>query len=415
MAATVKRLFTEYAISYSTSFFGFLIIMLTARMLGAEQFAWVAAGVAFGGFFIPLTTLGSDLTFVRDAVAARDRDAVWQMAVTTFGMRVTVAAAISVLLFLFAPFYAHSLENGLATALLATWAGMQGLYAMSWFDYLGKTRQQNIIVLMERIGSLTVILCMFALPHYLHRAIVAGLILSLARLLSVIGQVSSWNAVIDGRKWVIPLRLPRGNPGINLRVTAASVAAAAMIYGNQLFLGGSKIELASYGLCFQIVGLILIFQNQTNRLVSRKIAETCRRGDRIIHSTVKYALFMAGGSAALALVGLALMEMLPALLADPRYEAAKKFAPMLCVWVVVAGAANSVVQHLLSCNRESFYLGTSIASGISTLALGALFIPQYGGLAVAAILIGGQTAMMAVNFCKIIAIAGHRAARIGPA
>jgi O-antigen/teichoic acid export membrane protein len=194
-----------------------------------------------------------------------------------------------------------------------------------------------------------------------------------------------------------------------MRVTAASVSSALMIYGNQLFLRGNKVELASDGLCFQIVGLILIFQNQTNRLVSRNIAETCKHKGLIIRSTVKNALFMAGGSAILALIALALMETLPGLLADPRYEAARKFIPMLCVWVIIAGAANSVVQHVLSCNEESFYLGSSIVSGICAFTLGVIFVPRYGGVAVVTILVALQFLMMVANFCKIVAIANaHR-------
>jgi len=82
---------------------------------------------------------------------------------------------------------------------------------------------------------------------------------------------------------------------------------------------------------------------------------------------------------------------------------------MLCVWVVVAGVANSVVQHVLSCHAETFYLCASVTAGVCAIILGLVLVPVYGGVAVVTIMVGMHLLLTGANLCKLLAISKGRA------
>ena len=65
----MKRLLANLSLTYTGSIFGFLVNIISAKMLGASEYSWVAFGMAVSGFAIPLLNLGNERTFVRDAVA----------------------------------------------------------------------------------------------------------------------------------------------------------------------------------------------------------------------------------------------------------------------------------------------------------------------------------------------------------
>lgn len=403
--ALAKRLFHDYGVNYSSSLLGFVIVMMAARILGADQFAWLAAGLAFGGFVIPLTTLGSEFMFVRDAVNASDAAIVEQMAIRSFGMRLTALLVIGGLLLVFTPIYARSLLNSIAITLISLWAGMQGLYPASWYDYLNKTRLQNAIVFGERVGSVALVCGVWLLPESLHLTVTLGLALFLARALSIAVQVKVWLHLAEIRHFPLRLKLPRNSDGINLKVTAASVSNAMLVYGNQLFLRGNKIELAAYGLAFQILGLIFIFQGQAQRLLSRRVVEDCKHRETARKSLRKGILLIGGGSMLLAVAAWILIDFLPLFLADPKYKAMSQFTPLLCAWVIVAGVGVAVAQHLMALGQESFYLASAIGGGAIAFGLGATLIPHFGGIAVIGILLGVHMLIIIANMAKIRAVA----------
>jgi O-antigen/teichoic acid export membrane protein len=406
---TFRKAAVDYGVSYASSLLGFLITLLVARILGAEEFAWVAAGNALGGFIAPLTMMGSELAFARDAVTLSERSAVQAMIENTFNMRVTVMLGVFVLLAIGAPFFTPTLSDSIATVLLASWAGMQGLSTAAWFDNVGLTTLHNRIVLGERIVAIALIFGMLLLPVQAHTALLAGTTLFLTRALFVVVQVRRWIAVSTGAAFRVRLKIPQRHVGNNLRVTAAALSTGLFLYGNQLLLGNDRIELASYGVAFQVMGAIFVFQGQSARMLSRNIAETCNHGAGIARSLMRDVLLVACVSALLSAAAFVLIQVLPGLLSDPKYEAATRVAPLLCAWVVIAGAAMVIVRYLVALHEESFYLALTVTCGIGAVILGWLIVPTYGGRAVAAILIVVHMSIVCAGLFRILRLsAGPR-------
>jgi len=411
MLSKARKLLQHFAISYLASFLGFLVILISARILGAEQFAWVAAGVAAGGFAIPLTSLGSDLTFVRDAAAAPDDTALEKIVLTNLNTRVTMVLIVAAILSLGSFLYAGSIINGIGIATVAIWAALQGLNPSAWYDYLRKTQLQNIIVLFERISSTVLVGLLWLMPDTFHIAACLGVILLLTRIGSIATQIGIWWKLFGGKWFRVRLLLPRRKHGNTFQITIAQTANGLMIYGNQLLLRGDKIELAAYGLTFQIMGLIFIFQAQAQRLLSRKMVEACQDPRQILSSVARSTLLIAGGSAILAVAACVLIKFLPLLLGDSKYEAMSKFSLLFSIWVVIAGAGISVAQHMITLHQDLFYLVTAVGGGIIAICLGIIFIPEYGGVAVIGILIATHLSVITLNFIRLLTITRKKIAK----
>jgi O-antigen/teichoic acid export membrane protein len=408
----MKKILSNLTISYLSSFLGFLILMLSARMLGAEQFAWVAIGIAVGGFAMPLINLGSERTFVRDALAIDDALAVEQMIIKSFGMCVTITLIITLIIGIGSFVYANDVIDAIAIGTFSLWAALQGLYPSAWFDFLLETKKQNLIVLGERVTGLVFIAGgAVLLHHYFQIRAVAGLpailgsILLAIRIVSITTQVKTWWYKFGKTRFKWHLSFPRRNVGgINFRVTMAVFFNALLTYGNQLVLGagGNKTELAAYGLAFQIISLIFLFQAIALRLVNRKIANVCILRQGILYSVITNGLFLGGGSAVLAGGAFIITKYLPLILADNRFEIMSQFIPLLCIWAVVVGFGQCISQHLLTLKQESFYLVITIFGGITALCLGLLYVPLYGGLAVALILLSVHGFSIMMSFLRLM-------------
>ncbi|MFK5892769.1 MAG: oligosaccharide flippase family protein [Pseudomonadota bacterium] len=399
------KFISNLIISYSSSFIGFVIILLSARLIGAEQFSWIAVGLAIGGFIIPLISLGSEQTFVRDAVIANNSDTVEQIVISSFCTRVTVALLVSLLLFLGSLGYTDSLLDCVAVISLSLWVGLQGLYPSSWFDYQHATRRQNIIVLVERTVSLSFVLGIYILPLSFRTAALIGVLLLTTRLLSIVIQVSIWWSAYAKHPFQMRLLFPiRKMPGINFRVTFTLVSNAILIYGNQLILGRSagSVDLSSYSLAFQVICLIFLYQALVIRLLSRQIADVCASKAKILRTAFSYAILAAGGSIILGLIAIEIVRYLPLFLADDRFKLMSQFMPLLYVWVVIVGAGQVISRFLLVLHQETFYLASSIVSGLFALPLGLLLIPSYGGIAVAAILLTVTGVVVILNTSRLI-------------
>ena len=145
-----------------------------------------------------------------------------------------------------------------------------------------------------------------------------------------------------------------------------------------------------------------MFQGTALRLVNRKIANACVRGERILFSTITNGLFLSGGSAILAGGALMITKYLPLILDDGRFEMMSEFIPILCIWAVIVGFGQSVSQHLLALKQETFYLLSGVLSGITALTLGLLYIPIYGGVAIAIILLAVHGGSIMVNILRLI-------------
>ncbi len=288
---------------------------------------------------------------------------------------------------------------------ISLWASLLGLYPSSWYDYVHKTRNQNILVLSERIASLVLLLILFFMPVYMHLAFVVGIALLLVRMISISMQVNVWWRLYAEShfKWCLTFRGNRLG-GVNLPVTTALFFNAIATYGNQLILGNyqGKTELAAYGLVFQIMSLIFIFQGLWIRLMSRHIAETCKSKTGILRSIFKNSMMLALGSAVLAMAVWVGIKYLHLLLDDPRYVLMNKFSTILCIWVVVVGAGQAITQHSFALHQESLYLSLAIIGGLMALFLGITFVPQYGGEAVASILLGVNSLIILAELIRIL-------------
>lgn len=399
----VNNLLSNIVVSYASSIFGFLISVLSARMLGAEQFAWMAFGLAVAGFAIPVLNLGNERTFVRDAVAMRHAEDVENMINISFGIRMMLTLIFSVLLAVASLLYTSNVIEAVAMFSISLWASLLGLYPSSWYDYLHETKKQNILVLMERIASLGLVVALFFLPKYLHLAFVIGIVLLCVRVSSIAIQVKVWWRMFGADRFKLRLSLTRYNVGgVNYHVTVALVFNAIATYGNQLILSHyNKVEVASYGFVFQIMSLILIFQGLGVRLMSRQVAETCKLKIGIFRSIFKHATLLVLGSSILAFAAWVGIKFLPRLLADSRYELMNRFSLLLCVWVVVVAVGQVVTQHSLALHQESLYLKLAISGGVIAFLLGVVFVPAHGGVAVASILLGVNSLMILTELARV--------------
>ncbi len=403
----MKKLISNLFVNYSTSLVGFLITILCARLLGATEYSWMIFGLAVAGFLIPIINLGNEGTFVRDAVAAGNATDVERMINTSFGIRVMLTLILSGLLAIASVLYTDNYFDAVAMFSLSLWASLLGLYSSSWYDYLHATRLQNILVLIERIMSLSLLVVLYFMPKYLHLAFVVGMVLLFVRVFSISMQVKIWWKLfgVGHFKWYLTLTR-KGIGGVNLHVATALFFNSLATYGNQLVLSNyhEKAQLASYGLVFQIMSLIFIFQNLGIRLMSRKVAEICKLKIGIIRSILKNIMMISLGSAVLSLAVWVGIRYLHIFLSDPKFESMSKYSTTLCIWVVVSGAGQVITLHNLALHQESFYLWLAIIGGILALSLGVTLVPIYGAEAVGNILLGVSGALISAEFARVIFI-----------
>lgn len=368
--------------------------------MGAENFSSVALGLAIGGFIVPLFNLGSDRTFVRDAVARSQADLIDEMVLANLSPRLFMVIPIMVILVSLTLLFTDVIKDAISLIGFSLWAGLIGLYPASWFDYSHDVRRQNLIVLSERAVSLLLICGLYTYASASWGILALGTCLLAARSFSIFLQIRSWWLHHASTAFRINFTLPKQNTnGINLYITIATVANAFLTYGNQLILAANNnpTELSSYSLAFQIIMIVFLFQGQAIRISSRSIMEACRSKTLLLHSIANNSAVLFVGSAILAFGAWIAIQLMPYILTDPRYETMSKIAIPLCIWVVVGGVGLSISQHSLALSQERFILLTSIVGGIIALCLGSLFIPDYGAVAAAVILLIVHCFMILVN------------------
>ena len=408
----MNKLSINLFLSYSTALLSFFIILLLARLLGAENFSWVALGLAVGVFVTPLINLGSDRTFVRDAVGAAGT--VDNMAASNFGQRLFVCLGVSIVLVIASNFYTSNLADAISMVSLSLWAGLLGLYPTSWFDYSHDTRRQNVFGLSERVCNLILIGMLYLYTQDVSETFLIGLLLLTIRIFFICLQMKSWWARHANINFQIKLSPPRQNgDGINFHITIAGVANSCVTHGSQLILAANNepAELSSYSLAFQLMTIIFLFQGQVIRLSSRTIAEACRSKNEAFRSIIYNASFLFAGSALLAIGAWTAIEFLPHFLADPRFEVMSQYSPILCIWVVIAGVGMSITQHSIALNQESFYLGMAIIGGVFSLLLGLVFVPDYGAYAGVLILLTINGLMILANLLRLLYVINARKER----
>lgn len=408
----LNKLFYNLVISYMNSLLGFVIYVLLARLLNVNDYSMIAIGLAVGGFIAPLLNLGSAKMFVRDAVMLDGTIDVEKLVLTNINIRVTVTVIVVFFLLLFSYLYMGEIKKAVIIALLSLWAGMLGLYPTSWFDFKHKTSKQNISVTFERIMVLFVIVGLMLVNVYEYQLILVAVLLLLTRILSVIYQVHLWWKMFSNIEFVIKMEIPKFNSyGVNIIFTIALLFNALMIYGNQLIYGkiGDEIELSAYSMAFQFISLIFLFQAQAIRVLNRDISEINKTNDDkiIIKNIFNHCMFLVIVSAFFSAIMFVLSKYLPVLIDDNRFEAISNYMPILCVWIVVVGAGQVVVQYLLENKQESFYLKVSVLSGLFAFILGIVYVPQYGAIAIAVILTLVHVLSISVNTMRLLYIRSY--------
>jgi O-antigen/teichoic acid export membrane protein len=396
----MKKLPINLVLTYSSTLIGFLLVLLLARVLGAERFSWVALGLAIGGFLVPLFNLGSDRTFVRDAIARKQIEPIDRMVLSNLNQRIFMLIPIFIGLYGITSVFTSTIQDSVSLIGFSLWAGLIGLYPASWFDYSHDVRRQNLIVLAERSVSLLLI---YVLYHFADKApdlLAIGIGLLATRAASILLQIRSWwihHASMPFSLCFAPIR--QNQNGINLHITIATVSNGLLTYGNQLLLAynNAPVELSSYSLAFQMMMIVFLFQGQAIRLSNRSIMEACCSQKALLQSIAHNAGILFAGSTVLAFGVWVAIQVLPLFLADSRFLTMSTFAIPLCIWVCLAGVGFSISQHSLALGQERFLLVTSLIGGFIALLLGSWFIPYYGALAVALILLTVHGSMMLAN------------------
>jgi len=408
-SGNIKFFLINASISYINSFLAFVTFLLLARLLGAVEYSKVAIAIAVGGFLIPILNLGSSKTFVRDAIKANDISSVVLLAQQTINMRITVAlSALIVLLFGGAYIYAPNVESILTFIFLSFWVGLLGLYPTSLFDFLHKTSVQNFSVMIERFLVVLLVAILILSDVMSAKLIYISFALLVVRVTSIFGQLKIWWKLNSKVDFEFRFRYPNINSlGVNLIFTLSMLSGALYVFGNQLILATTNdpVGLSSYSFSYQLIGLVFLFQVQAIRVLNKGISEACyNKSDNVlklfsIHSSLLIALsIIASGTVYFA------SQYLPEVLNDSRYLRINEFMPYLCVWVIIAGFGQVIIQYLLEFRQERFHLSISFLAGVSAFVLGVIFVPKYGAVSVVIILLGIHSVSITLYFARLIYI-----------
>lgn len=411
-----RTLIHNLGLSYTNSFLAFIILMILAKMLGADAYSMVAIGVAAGGFIIPLVDLGSAKTFVRDAVQLKQKTSVEDIVANSYSSRLTVLLMVVVVLFAGCYFIVEDKVSAITIAMLSLWVGLMGLYPTSWFDYKHKTFYQNLCVFIERLVGLSFIVSLFYIEIENYEALILSIVLVSTRVLFIVVQIKLWMFITNNNNVKFRLKIPAlKSPGINLIFSLSLISNAMLTYGNQLVFSwtGDPVELSSYSLAFQMVGLVFLFQSQALRLINRVISEVCIEAEfrRTFRKFLMHTAFLVLFSAFLASVIYFASLYLPVFLDDERFNKINEFIPILCIWIVIVGAGQVVTQYLLEFKQELFYLYVCVCSGFISLMLGIYYIPDNSAEYIAYILLfthGGAIVVSALRLLSLNAFLPRR-------
>ncbi|MCP3669434.1 MAG: hypothetical protein GY814_03155 [Gammaproteobacteria bacterium] len=403
----MKSLFSNLSISYASSFVGFVIFLLIARLLGVEQFSWVALGLAVGSFINPLTNLGSARSFVIDAVNLEGIVKVDRIVIDTLSLRLIITLLICLFLLLGCYIYTDNMSDYFALVCLSLWAGLVGLYPASWFDYAQNTKLQNKIVFFERVITLLFVFALYMGYFEQFVLLVLSIGLLIIRVCFVAFQVGVWWKMYADSRFMLACIFPFTNVnGVNYRYTLALISNAVLIYGNQLLLAGydSPVLLSSYSMAFQIITPIFLFHITVVRMTSKDIAVVCRESFGVMLSFGKQSLYLLLGGSLLSMGAYLVIELLPIYFLDPTFGAMSDFSYLLCIWVVIAGVNVATTHYLLALQQENYYLLISVIGGLLAFFLGKEFIPYNGPIAVALILLVTHSALTVANASRLFFI-----------
>lgn len=383
-------------LNYIGSALTFVMTILIARNASLQFSGYYITSLAVGAFLGPLCTLGSDRVFVsahRSARLAGQRSIHFQNLFMRFiGTLLSISLALA-----YCAISERSLANIFALLALCIWSNLTGLYPNAWYDLLKKAHIQNYIQVAERILSIGFIALILKHPNVGFRANMNWVLaLLFARIASIIVQYR----IVFPRSAKIAFHphLLKQNIGINAPFTVVAVANSIVAYGNILVLREtlSPIAYNSYGILFQMLNVIIIYQSQSIRYMIRGIAKNLRSYTLYRHLKFDLAKMFAS-SVILSAIAFSLT---PFVLnaAGGDWESLPGFTYVfLYGWVALLGAGQIITQYIASGSSFRVYVITSVAGAFATYASGILLIPRYGVVAAAGILLVVHGLMITSN------------------
>lgn len=383
-------------LNYIASALTFVMTILIARNASLQFSGYYITSLAVGAFLGPLCTLGSDRVFVsahRSARLAGNRSIHFPNLVMRFiGTLLSISLA-----FAYCAISENTWANTFALLALCIWSNLTGLYPNAWYDLLKKAHIQNYIQVTERILSIGLVFLILKHPNLEFRANMNWVIVLLfTRIASIVLQYKI--VFPKSAKICFHRHLFKQNIGINAPFTVVAVANSVVAYGNILVLREtlSPIAYNSYGILFQMLNVIIIFQSQSVRYMIRGIAKNFQAYKLYRHLKLDLVKMFASSVILSAVAFLVTPFVLNA--AGGHSESLPGLTYVfLYGWVALLGAGQIVTQYIASGSSFRVYVITSVAGAFATYMSGILLIPRYGVVAAAGILLVVHGLMITSN------------------
>jgi len=268
-------------LNYSQAGISFLITILLARNIAKNEFGEYSYLIALTNILIVVMQFGTDKTLVRDLVQKpNSNNTLWSASIVWF--LTGIFTIVSIYLW-FSNSVSYNQVSGLLLIFLLI-GFLKGMTPILWFDFKRVMNLHAFFSVIERIIYLSLIVLLFYVFEQPKLFYIAISIFT-SRLLLFLYE---WSYIIKN----VPLKFEESIKNIknilknNYFVWFASIGNLAMTHFNQVILKEytNTIQLAYYGLAFQFIMLLRLFQSQFLRLISPKIAVVTKKKVKISYT-----------------------------------------------------------------------------------------------------------------------------------
>ena len=408
---SVKNILRFSSLNYLQSILSFGVSMLLAREMGKSAYGAYVYGLVFYNSLSVLNQFGQDKTLVRDLVQRGNPDTVFAAATW---VKLFSSAILLVGVFVWLAFSDKDFDTSVSVIACAITGVLWGIGPMAWFDYKGKMSQHALQGAVEKL----IYICLAALIIFFWRdkQVVAKVVLALltARvIMSVVEWSFVWHTISRPFDAIGPYirQIIKDNTWVWL----ATIGNLLMTQANQLILESysGKAELANYGLGFQIIMLVRLFQRQIQRLATPAISAVTDKKSGVVAKSAAIKMYKYCGL----VFGLTLVFVVPIYLLAPWFVpllAGEKFLDavpvlnILLVWVSLYGAALINNQFLLGLHLQRSLFWTTTIFGLFSLFLAWWLIPIYQARGAALSLLIAHFSSIAVQFYLVIRKLGSK-------
>lgn len=387
-----KRFIIFSAINYGQSAISFGSSLLLARHMEVSDYGVITLGIALSNIVFVLMQFGTDKTLVRDLVQQKEiRAELLVQSIFTWFLLGLLCVAGS---------YLYSIGDGYGMILLLLiFSGfIRGLSPIAWYDVTKRMNLQSVFVLIDRSLYISAILAMIFVDQVLLLNIALALVLS-----RVVSFLLEWGFLF--RKYGRELRsvisaknfIPsKSFFSSNVLVWGAGIGNLMMTQFNQVLLESrsSLKEMAYYGIAFQIVIFVKLFQKQILRYLAPQLAS------RILN---RVAIKKMNGELLRVLLYSSLIT-IPLFIFSPyiisnllgeRYIPAQSTLNVLLIWITLYGVGLIINQYLLNLRKEKSFIYVTLIYGLMSLVIGYFLIGIYGAL-------GAALTLLIAHFLSII-------------